>query len=205
MFRKPLFWVAFTAAALVGIAVAVHLFPRAMPFVALDLRMDRAAALESAAELSSRHGWGPESPRQAAGLMSSDTVQAYVELEAGGNDAFARMLVEGVYHPFTWQVRLFQEYQANETLVRFTPGGEPYGFVETLAEDSPGAALDEDQARQIAETAAAGTWAIDLGAFAPLRRPGRPGPEDASTTPSCTSAPGPRGGWARSDTGSASW
>ena len=177
MLRKPVFWVALTLASLLGVAVAVHLFPRALPFVTLDLKMDRATALERAEDLARRHGWGPENPRQAAGLMSSDTVQAYVELEGGGNDAFARMLVEGVFHPFTWQVRLFQEHEANETLVRFTPGGEPYGFVETLAEDAPGAALDEDEARRIAEASATGDWEIDLAAFAPLEasREARPG------------------------------
>ena len=37
MFRKPVFWVAFVVAALVGVAAAVHLFPVAMPFVTLDL------------------------------------------------------------------------------------------------------------------------------------------------------------------------
>mgnify|MGYP001551250420 CR=1 FL=1 len=41
MFRKPVFWVAFVVAALIGVAVAVHLFPVAMPFVTLDLEMDR--------------------------------------------------------------------------------------------------------------------------------------------------------------------
>ena len=168
MFRTPVFWVAFTVAALLGVAVAVHLFPRAMPFVTLDLKMDRGGALASAADLATRHGWGPPGARQAAGLMSSDDVQAYVELEAGGNEAFSRMLREGSYKPFTWQVRLFQEHEANETLVRFTPEGEPYGFRETLAEDAPGPALDPEAAREIAESAAVGAWGVDLAAFAAL-------------------------------------
>ena len=71
MFRKPVFWVAFFVAALVGVAVAVHLFPVAMPFVTLDLKMDRDAALVAARELATRHGWGPEGHREAAAFRSS--------------------------------------------------------------------------------------------------------------------------------------
>ena len=133
MFRKPVFWVAFVVAALVGVAAAVHLFPVAMPFVTLDLKMDREAALAAARDLATRHGWGPEDPRRAAAFRSSEMVQAYVELEGGGNEAFARLLREGRYRPYTWQVRHFREHEPNETLVRFTPEGEPYGFGEKLA------------------------------------------------------------------------
>ncbi len=168
MFRKPVFWVAFVVAALVGVAVAVHLFPAAMPFVTLDLEMDRDAALEEARDLAARRGWGPEGYRQAAAFRSSEMVQAYVELEGGGNTAFARMLRGGLYRPYTWQVRHFREHEPNETLVRFTPEGEPYGFGEKLAEDAPGAALDEPEARRIAETAAVGVWGVDLASFTPL-------------------------------------
>ena len=40
MFRKPAFWVVLTVAALLGVAVAAHLFPRAMPFVTLEIFSD---------------------------------------------------------------------------------------------------------------------------------------------------------------------
>ncbi len=177
MLRKPLFWVAFALVSLFGVAIAVQLFPRAMPFVTLDLEMDRDAALGRARELAARYGWGPDGYFQAAAFRSSETVQAYVELEGGGNQAFVRMLLADLYRPYTWQVRLFREHEANETLVRFTPEGAPYGFRETLAEDAPGAALGEHDARRIAETAAAHEWGVDLSAFAPLEaaRETRPG------------------------------
>ena len=108
MFRKPVFWVASAVASLVGVALAVQLFPRAMPFVTLDLEMDRAAALSGARDQAARHGWGPEGYRQAAAFLSDETVQAYVELEGGGNEAFARMLSGDLYRPYTWQVRHFR-------------------------------------------------------------------------------------------------
>ena len=54
MFRKPILWVAFTVASLVGIAMAIQLFPTAMPFVTLDLEMDRDSALARGRELAAR-------------------------------------------------------------------------------------------------------------------------------------------------------
>jgi hypothetical protein len=168
MFRRPLVWVVLVAAAVLGVVVAVLLFPRAMPFVTLDLRMDRASALSAARELAARHGWGPEGYRQAAAFRSDETVQAYVELEGGGNEAFGRMLAAGLYRPYTWQVRLFREHEPRETLIRFTPEGEPYGFRETLSEDAAGAALGAAEARRIAEGAAVETWGVDLSALTPL-------------------------------------
>jgi membrane protease YdiL (CAAX protease family) len=92
-------------------------------------------------------------------------VQSFVELEAGGTEAFGRMLTEGLFYPYTWKVRNFKEYETTETLVGFTPAGEPYGFVEKLPEDQPGAALASEEARSIADAAATASWGVDLSQF----------------------------------------
>ena len=47
----------------------------------------------------------------------------------------------------------------------FTPAGELHGFLEKIPEDEPGAALQPDAARLIAEEAAVGQWQIDLDAY----------------------------------------
>ena len=165
MFRKPWFWVAFVlfAAACAGFGIAN--FPRAFPIVTLDLVMDREAALDAAAGLADRFNWGPTERRHAASFELDRGVQSFVELEAGGREAFSRMLAEGLYSPYTWQVRHFAEFETNETLVRFTPAGKPFGFVETIPEEAPGAALEPAAARAIAEAAATNDWGIDLGSF----------------------------------------
>ena len=87
------------------------------------------------------------------------------------------MLRERLYAAYTWRVRHFREGETNETLVRFTPDGQPYGFVETLKEDAPGAALDAAEARRRAEADASTRWRVDLSPFALVeqgqeRRPG---------------------------------
>ncbi|HQP44631.1 MAG TPA: CPBP family intramembrane metalloprotease, partial [Thermoanaerobaculales bacterium] len=165
MFRKPWFWVAFVLFAVACATFGIINFPKAFPIVTLDLEMDREAALEAAGGLADRFGWGPAERRHAASFDLDRGVQSFVELEAGGREAFSRMLAEGLYSPYTWRVRHFAEFEANETLIRFTPAGKPFGFVEMIPEEDPGAALEPAAARAIAETAATRDWGIDLGAF----------------------------------------
>ncbi|KPJ53166.1 hypothetical protein AMJ39_05635 [candidate division TA06 bacterium DG_24] len=165
MFRKPVVWVVFVLLAIGSVIFAVRYFAVAYPIVTLDLDMNREMALESSGELARQHGWGPEGFRQAASFQLDSRVQNFVELEAGGTDAFRQLIAEGLYVPYTWRVRLFKEGETNETLVRFTPNGEPYGFVETLPEDEPGATLPGDSARAVAEMTAREWWQIDLAAY----------------------------------------
>ena len=120
---------------------------------------------------------GPANFRQAASFALDSEVQTFVELEGGGKATFTGMLRDELYAAYNWRVRHFREGETNETLVRFTPGGRPYGFVETLKEDAPGAALDAAEARRRAEADAAARWNIDLAPFGLVeqgqeRRPG---------------------------------
>jgi hypothetical protein len=164
MLRKPVFWIVAVVLTVLAIGFSIHGFPRAFPLVTLDLRMDRNGALEAARSEAESHGWGPGEFRQAAVFDLDSEVQAFVELEAGGNEAFARMLEEGLYHPYRWQVRHFRPGETTETRISFTPRGEPLGFRETLPESQEGAALDAGAARTIAERGAA-AWPVDLTEF----------------------------------------
>ncbi|MBN1671065.1 MAG: CPBP family intramembrane metalloprotease [Kiritimatiellae bacterium] len=160
--RRPLFWVVLAAFSCAAAWFGLTYFPVAFPIVTLDLRMDRAMALARARELARRHEWQPAAFEQAASFGLDSTVRNFVELEAGGRAAFRQMLKAGLYVPYTWQVRHFREGEARETTVRFTPAGAPYGFEMKLPEDEPGAALEPDQARPIAEQAARRAWGLDL-------------------------------------------
>lgn len=165
MFRKPVFWLVFVVVSLVCVWFTVVNFPRAFPLVRIDLEMSRQEALTAAHALASRYGWGPADYRQAATFDLDQELQSYVELEGGGKDSFAEMLAGEFVSPYTWEVRHFQEYETNETRIRFTPAGDPYGFLEKLPEDTPGAALGADDARRIAEGAAAADWTVDFEHF----------------------------------------
>ena len=165
MFRRPVFWIASVVVCVAAGIFAFIYFPLAFPIVSLDIRMDREGALAAAREATERFGWGPEGYRQAASFDLTPEVQEFIELKGGGPEAFRELLAGGVFHPYRWTVRHFKEQERNETRITFTPGGEPYGFVQVLAEDAPGAALSEEEALAIAERTASADWSIDLAAF----------------------------------------
>lgn len=175
--KRPAFWILLGLVSVAAAGAAWHFFPQAFSIVALDITMDREAALTDARALAVRYGFGPSGFRQAASFALDEEAQTFVELEGGGKEALTRMLRGGHYACYTWQVRHFREGETNETLLRFTPDGRPYGFAEKLREDLPGAALDGAAARRIGEGDARAEWHIDFTPYSLVeqgqeRRPG---------------------------------
>lgn len=162
MTRKPVFWIILVLASVGGVIFSYSYFSKAFPIVTLDITMDRASALSKAKELAETHDFGPEGYKQAASFGGDQEVQVFVELEAGGTEAFERMMRDGLYMPFTWRVRHYKEGEKREAQIRFKPDGVPYGFVIKLPENDPGAALTPDAALAIATKTATETWGIDL-------------------------------------------
>jgi hypothetical protein len=164
MTRRVSFWVGLVIVAVAALIFTFHFFPRAFPIVSIDLRMDRRAAMERAAEIARQDELGPSSFSQAASFGVDSPVQTYVELEAGGVDAFRKLMASGLYSPYTWQVRNFEQGVAKEVSFWFTPSGSPYGFRETLPEQEPGTNVPRDEALRIAEGAAP-DWNVQLSDF----------------------------------------
>lgn len=164
MFRKPFFWVGLALCAIGSVLFTFYFFADAFPIVSVDLRMDRSQAMDSAAELTRTLKLGPEPYSQAASFGVDQRVQNFVELEAGGTQAFKGLVESRLYSPFAWRVRHFREGDTHEVSFWFTPEGEPYGFSEHLDEEAAGATLTPDEARQVAETAT-GFWRIKLSDF----------------------------------------
>jgi hypothetical protein len=158
-------WIVLALVALAAAVVGIRYFPQAFSIVALDIRMDREAALAAARGLMERDHLGPPDFRQAASFGLDDEAQTFVELEGGGKETFTRMMRDGMYSAYTWRVRHFKEGETNETTIRFTPDGQPYGFAEKVREDLGGAALSADAARTIARSGAAGRWNVPLDQF----------------------------------------
>jgi hypothetical protein len=170
-------WLLLGAISLASAAVAIYLFPKAFSIVALDITMNREQALRDARTIAARDGLGPRDFREAASFGLDDATQTFVELEGGGKEAFTRMMRERLYLAYTWRVRHFKEEEVNETLIRFAPDGQAYGFVEKLKEDQPGPALQAEEARRRAEADAVARWRVDLAPFGLVeqgqeRRPG---------------------------------
>ena len=87
--RRPWFWVAYVALAVVSLAVALKLFPTAMPIVNVDIAMSRDEAIDKARALAATLKLAPPDTRAAVQFRSDGSAQNYVELEGGGKDAFA--------------------------------------------------------------------------------------------------------------------
>ncbi|MBI3556806.1 MAG: CPBP family intramembrane metalloprotease, partial [Deltaproteobacteria bacterium] len=161
--RKPVFWILHFLFFIACVLYAWKNFNRAFPFVDIQIKMDRKTALEKAAQLASDHGLFPKQGYLKAVTFQIDSpTQNFIELEAGGPRSLKSILKEGVYTPYTWQVRHFAQGQTNESRLSFTPDGTLYGLWEKISEDDPGAALDAAQARKLAESSAQGSWAVDL-------------------------------------------
>ena len=165
MLRRPVFWIVFIVLSLAAAVFTFKNFSTAFPLVSIDLQMDRKDALREARLLAQKFSWPPKGYDQAAEFATEQEVQNFIELEGGGKPELSRILKNKIYAPYTWHVRHFKESDAHETLVRFTPEGQPYGFVVKLPEKETGASLPGAQARQIAETAAAADWNIDFGRY----------------------------------------
>src|SRR5262245_39340894 len=168
MKRAP-FWVLLLLLSAGATAAGVRYFADAFSILAIDITMDRDRALAEAARLMTRDGFAPAGYRQAASFSLDSEAQTFVELEGGGKERFTQLLRDGIFAGYTWNVRHFREGEVPETTIRFAPDGRPDGFVERLKEDAPGAALESEPARVIAERDAV-KWGVDFQQFALAER-----------------------------------
>jgi len=162
LFRSAFFWISATIISACFIFFAVKYFSQAFPIVHIDLTMNKSQALQQAAQLAQKHQLGPSDYQQAASFFTDTSVKTFVELEGGGKEAFVDMMAQHLYKPYTWQVRHFKEFEKNEATTRFTPDGQPYGFIETISEDTPGTNVSVKRAQSIAEHDATQNWHVNL-------------------------------------------
>ena len=161
VFKSYYFWALFIALSLVSGFYIKKFFPQAFPLINVDIKMNREEALASARELTQKYGFLPTAYNQVATFDTDSNVQIFVELDAGGVQAFTDMMQKDLYMPYAWEVRHYKEYDEHETHIFFKPDGTPYGFNQQLAEQDGGADLSETQARAIAERDCK-NWNVDL-------------------------------------------
>lgn len=162
--RHKLYVIPFVGIIILGlITFSFRYFSQAFPLVSISITMNREQALDKAEELSQRYNWQPaDNVIKAAYFHLDEEVRNYIELETGGNASFKEFLSQHFYEPYTWRVRRCKENTIEQTIIAFTPTGHIYGFVHTLAETTPGARLQSDQARSIAEKEATEIIALNL-------------------------------------------
>lgn len=164
MFKKPIFWIVFTIIVVVATVFCLQNFDELMGFISLDITMDRNEALASAKKDMAEWELGPDDYRQAVIFREDSFLQYYIELEAGGKEAYNQFLADGLYQPYKWSVRHFKPGEENEVRVYYTPDGKLYAFSEKVPESEERPSLKESEAKALAVSAAE-KLDIKLGEF----------------------------------------
>lgn len=147
-------WAIFLVVSLIAALAAIKLMFIAAPGLNVDIAFSREQAVAAAQQFQQRQFPELSTGRSAVVFVSDRGLQNYVELEAGGVNAFQQLIpqLDAVTH--YWKVRNFAAGQEEELIQAFSPRGEPISFAYLIPEKTPGAALDESAARELAEAGA---------------------------------------------------
>src|SRR5690606_26191794 len=165
--KTRILWGLVLVAALASAIVALRSFPLVAPGLSVEISLSREQALAEAERLHQQLFPELETRRSAAQFVSDRHLQNYVELEAGGLEAFQALIAQAPDTHY-WKLRRFSEGQQDELIVALSPSGTPISFNRILPEQAPGAALEEAEARSLAEAGARQFLGERFDAYAPL-------------------------------------
>ena len=135
--------------AVVSLAIGVHYFYQAFPEASIDFRLTRDQAETQAAAFLAKRGFDLEEYRHSAVFRYDDKSKTFLERELGLQGA-----TEKIGQPvqlWRWSNRWVRDLQKQEYQVDITTSGQLVGFSHIIAEEDPGARLDEIHARANAE------------------------------------------------------
>ena len=190
MLKRPAFWILLALVSILGTAAAVHYFPQAFSIVALDITMTRERALADAArDRRARPVSDPPATarrrrsRSTARRRRSSSWKAAARRRSRACCATALLRLHVARAPLPAKARPTRRPSASR------PTARPYGFVEKMKEDAPGAALAAGAARAIARgTERVRGWNVDLRRSRSSNRDRNGGRAGASITRSPTNA-----------------
>lgn len=154
-------WLLLAVTTIFSIWFSYAYFEKAIPFVQLSITMNKDQAEHNAIVLAKELALNMEKYDHVTVFESDNILQAFVELEGGGKQAYRDMITNDYYQPYVWQVRFYKEKEIKEMFVFFTPQGRKYGFVQKLPEDLPGTNISKAKAQFLAEKFVK-SWDIDL-------------------------------------------
>src|ERR1019366_7309621 len=125
---------AIAALALTAAALALWLFPRALPTVAVEQKLTRSLALQRADSFFRAVAPQPAGARTALRFTASDSVITLVDLMGGGHDTLNALVRGHDVAPFAWSVRSFVPRDPHEASVDFAPDVRIIGFKGPVAE-----------------------------------------------------------------------
>ena len=137
--------------AVIAVAIAAWLSPRAVPFVTLQQTLTRDVALARADSFFRAHALTTPYARTAVQFRGDDSLRTFVELAGGGLDSLNALVRGDDVAPFAWFVRAFVPDDPREARVVFAPDGRIIGFTRRLAEADARPAVTADSGRRLAE------------------------------------------------------
>ena len=151
------------AVAVVCGAVALRYFGRAFPEASIQFTVNRTESRDVARDWLSAQGLETAGLKHAATFDYDDETKTFLERKLGLDGA---QTVYGTQvRLWRWQHRWFRPHQKEEFLVDVTSGGEVAAFAHLLAEDAPGATLEPDSARVLAESFLRSTMRLQLSDY----------------------------------------
>jgi hypothetical protein len=144
--RTLLLWI---VVGMVGAVVAVRYFHAAFPEAALDLKVSKAEALETARKFLAANRMQVEGYETSIVFSVDENAKTYLERELGLEQA--NKLMAGPLVVWQWDVRFFRPRQQEEFHVGVTPAGRVVSFSHVIEEARAGARLERDAAKAVAE------------------------------------------------------
>ena len=137
------------------IAVVSVLYTRlnysaAFPEASIDLRFSKDHITGMAASFLRERGLSPAGFRSLTLFDPDEEARLYLEREMGLGEA--NRLMQAEVSVWRWRARWFRPPEKEEMAVFLSPGGKLVGFDHTVAEEAPGARLEKQAARALAES-----------------------------------------------------
>jgi membrane protease YdiL (CAAX protease family) len=144
----------------VSLLIGIRYFSRAFPEASLTLRVNRADSLPIAEKFLSSHGFKTSGYRHVAIFTYDDDAKTYLERTQGL--VTMNKLTRGPIHLWRWSHRWFTPQQKEEFRVDVSTQGQVVGFDHEIPDAAPGASLNPEQAREIAQQFLQNTMHRDL-------------------------------------------
>jgi len=145
--KTLLFWIVL---GVIGALVAVRYFHAAFPEAALDLKVSKAQAQQTARTFLAANGMPVDGYESTIVFDVDENAKTYLEREVGVEQA--NKLMARDISVWGWDVRFFRPQQQEEFHVQVSTDGHVVGFSHTIEEARAGAKLPREQAQRIAES-----------------------------------------------------
>ena len=144
-------------------AITLRYFGRAFPEASIQFTVNRAQSEAVARGFLTQTGLSPQGYKHAAIFDYDDATKTFLERKLGlerAQEVYGKQV-----RLWRWSHRWFKPHQKEELLADVTASGEIARFARLLPEDAPGASLEPDSARVLAERFLAGRMQVRLADY----------------------------------------